>query len=356
MNAVVHIQPQGGALAHTSTPGHRAVEEIIEHVATVQKVMQAVMKGPSKEHPEGVHYGVIPGTNKPTLLKAGAELLCMTFRISDAYHVEDLSTADTVRYRVTCTGSHQMTGTVLGTGMGEASSGEEKYKWLKATKTEWDNTPETMRRKKFGWNRQERKEYEILQVRTDPANLANTVLKMANKRAKMAMVLNVTAASDMFTQDLEDMEDRLREHLADAGDAGDTTDGKAANKPYPADAFADNMKAWQKAVNKGKAPADVLATVQQLSGDLELSAEQRAAILALKPAGSAATVTDVAPKATYAEVHKRMQDARTPDALNEAAALIAAITDEAQRKELKSAYQGFVDAMNDPAAGSGPNV
>lgn len=345
MNAVVEFKQ--GALAHTSTPGHRAVEEIIEHVATVQKVMQAVMKGPSKEHPEGVHYGVIPGTKKPTLLKAGAELLCMTFRIADTYQVEDLSTADTVRYRVTCVGSHQMTGTVLGTGMGSASSGEEKYKWIKANKSEWENTPETLRRRKFGWNSNERKEYEILQVRTDPANLDNTVLKMANKRAKMAMVLNVTAASDMFTQDLEDMEDRLREHLAD-GDAGgdEPVAGKVEKTPYPAESFIENTPAWQKAVNKGKTPAEVLATVEQHAGAFELTAEQRAAILALKPAGAAtAAVTDVAPKATYAEVHKKMQDARTPDALNDAAALIAAIGDEKQRKELQDAYEGFRDSM-----------
>jgi hypothetical protein len=284
MNAVVQLQPQGGALVAQSTNGHRAVAEIIEHVAMVQQVMKTVMKGPSKEHPEGVHYGTIPGTNKPTLLKAGAELLCMTFRIADRYAVEDLSTADTVRYRVTCIGEHQLTGTVLGSGMGEASSGEEKYKWVKAGKTEWEATPETQRRKKYGWNAKERKEYEVMQVRTDPANLANTVLKMANKRAKMAMVLNVTAASDMFTQDLEDMEDRLREHLAD-GDGGAEQHEQqqpAVKTPFPADAFASSMKAWQKAVNKGKSAEEVLATVEQFNPDFLLSAEQRAAILGLK--------------------------------------------------------------------------
>ena len=102
-----------------------AVADIIQHVAVVQEVMRAVMK-------PDVHYGKIPGTDKPTLYKAGAEVLCMVFRVADTYEVTDLSTADVVRYRVNCIGIHQTTGVTLGSGQGEASSGEEKYKWRKA--------------------------------------------------------------------------------------------------------------------------------------------------------------------------------------------------------------------------------
>ena len=39
----------------------------------------------------------------------------------------------------------------------------------------------------------------------DLADQYNTVLKMANKRSLVAAVLNSTAASDIFTQDIEDM-------------------------------------------------------------------------------------------------------------------------------------------------------
>lgn len=284
MNALV--QQETRALAHAGNDGRMAVAEILSHVTRVQEVMRAVMK-------PDVHYGVIPGTDKPTLLKPGAELLCMTFRIGATYQVEDLSTEHVVRYRVTCTGVHQTTGTVLGTGMGEASSGEEKYKWVKAYQQEWDATPENLRRKKTSWNSQKRERYETMQVRTDPANLANTILKMANKRAYLAMVLSVTAASDCFSQDLEDMEERLREHLADGnhggGDHGGDTAGKTAEKkPFPAESFTASLPAFQKAINKGKTPADVLATFEQFNPEFALSAEQRDAILALKPAADAA--------------------------------------------------------------------
>ena len=41
------------------------VDDVIHQVQKIQRVMEAVMK-------EGEHYGVIPGIDKPTLLKPGA--------------------------------------------------------------------------------------------------------------------------------------------------------------------------------------------------------------------------------------------------------------------------------------------
>jgi hypothetical protein len=70
-----------------------------------------------------------------------------------------------------------------------------------------------MKRVKFG--RKAGGHYTVQQIRTEPADLANTALKMACKRAKIAMVLNVTAASDMFSQDLEDLDAELVRHLAE---------------------------------------------------------------------------------------------------------------------------------------------
>ncbi len=182
---------EGGALALTAP-------EMKAHVQRIQQVIRAVMK-------EGVHYGKIPGTDKPTLLKPGAEVLCATFRIAPSYEVTDLSTDDCVRYRIVCIGTHQGTGIVLGHGMGEASTGEEKYKWKRAGQREYEGTDADRRRIKYGYNAQKNAEYEIFQVRTNPADVANTVLKMGCKRALVAMTLNVTAASDCFNQDLEDL-------------------------------------------------------------------------------------------------------------------------------------------------------
>lgn len=188
--------------------GRSSVADVTRHVIAVQEVMRSVMK-------PNVHYGAIPGAGeKPTLLKPGAEVLCMTFRIADEYEIVDLSTTGAVRYRVKCIGRHQATGVALGSGLGEASTDEEKYRWRKAVcDAEFEGTPADMKRTKYG--RKSGGHYTVQQIRTEPADLANTVLKMACKRAKIAMVLNVTAASDMFSQDLEDLDAELVRHLAE---------------------------------------------------------------------------------------------------------------------------------------------
>ena len=275
---------QTTALALMPAQGRMSVAEVTQHAIAVQQVMAAVMR-------KDVHYGVIPFTDKPTLYKSGAEVLCMTFRIADEYKVEDLSTPDVIRYRVICTGRHQTTGTELGQGMGEGSTSEEKYKWRKAVcKEEFDATPVGMRRTKFSKGKNNT-HYTADQVRTEPADLANTVLKMACKRAKMAMVLSVTAASDCFTQDLEDLDATLQEHLTGAGEVAPPAapPPPAAPLAWPADAFAKRLPKWQDAINAGQ-PHDAIVSFAKSKG--ALSAEQEAAIRALKKAAPPAEVVD----------------------------------------------------------------
>lgn len=277
MNQVIEMPKPG--IVQT---GRMSVAEVTQHAIAVQEVMKAVMK-------QNVHYGVIPFTDKPTLYKAGAEKLCMTFRIADEYRIEDLSTPDLIRYRVTCIGRHQITGIELGSGVGEGSTNEEKYRWRAAVcDEEFDNTPANMRRVKYG-KKKGGGFYTTKQVRTEPADLANTVLKMASKRAKMAMVLNVTAASDCFTQDLEDLDAVLQEHLA--GDERGASDHTLPAQPagpqqWPADKFAEQMVRWTKAVEAGlKSTDDILALARSKGA---LSVEQEAQIRAIrKPAPAA---------------------------------------------------------------------
>jgi hypothetical protein len=98
-----------------------------------------------------------------------------------------------------------MAGDFLGAGVGECSSNEDKYKWKKAfNNKEWEETPEDQRREK--WRTYKEKEYKAKQILTNPADEANTVLKMAKKRALVDGVLTCTAASDIFEQDKEDFD------------------------------------------------------------------------------------------------------------------------------------------------------
>lgn len=180
--------------------------QIRARVNRIQEVMRSVFK-------EGTHYGRIPGTDKPALYKAGSEVILMTFHIGVEPIAEDLSVPDCFRYRVAARGL-LASGEIVGVGIGEASTDEEKYRWRKAVcDQEFDETAEDRRRVK--WFKGKDGAYQVKQVRTNPADVANTVLKMAKKRAQIDMTLTATAASDVFTQDIEDLPEELRETVAD---------------------------------------------------------------------------------------------------------------------------------------------
>ena len=187
------------------------VGEIQKQVGVIQQVLQGVMK-------KGTHYGTIPGCGKDhVLLKPGAEKIAATFRLAVDPVVEDLSDRDEIRYRVTVR-LVSPSGVFVGAGIGEGSTGEEKYKWRKAVcQEEYDAADPDRRRTKWFKGYQNNPASSAFQVRTEPADLANTVLKMTKKRALVDAVLTATAASDIFAQDLEDLPDEIREELVGNG-------------------------------------------------------------------------------------------------------------------------------------------
>jgi len=185
--------------ALTSTESNTALtaKEIRAQVNLIQEVMRDVMK-------KDTHYGVVPGCgNKPTLLKAGAEKIMLTFRLAADPQVQEIPTDDGITFRVICR-ILNWSGVFVGAGVGECSTKEDKYNWRAAvSEKEFDTTPEDRRRIKYS------RTGETKQVRTNPHDLANTVLKMGKKRALVDGVLTATGASDIFTQDIEDMPEEV---------------------------------------------------------------------------------------------------------------------------------------------------
>jgi len=196
MNQVVQFQPAVEAYGARSL----TAADVRAHVNLMQDVMAEVMR-------DGTHYGTIPGTKSKSLYKAGAEKLMATFRLAAKPEVQDLSENGEIAYRVTVN-LLSSGGSFVGAGIGECSSNEDKYAWRAAIcDEEYDATPENRRRIKFSkyQGRVEKKK----QVRTNPADVANTILKMAKKRAQVDAVITATAASDIFTQDIEDLPDEV---------------------------------------------------------------------------------------------------------------------------------------------------
>lgn len=177
-----------------------SANEVRAQVNLIQEVMQSVMK-------DGTHFGLIPGAGtKPTLFKAGAEKLASTFRLAIDPVVEELSHGDEFRVRVVARITEMGSGRFLGAGVGEASSSESKYMWRSAVcEEEYDETPDHLRRVKWNKAYPNKPAWSQKQVRMNVADVANTVLKMAKKRAMVDGILTVTGASDIFTQDIEEL-------------------------------------------------------------------------------------------------------------------------------------------------------
>lgn len=188
---------------------------VLKQVQVIQEVMKEIM------HPDE-HYGTIPGTNKPSLYKPGAEKLSLTFRLRPEYDIRRSDLPGGHReYEVVCTLYHIPTGQSVGQGVGSATTMEGKYRY-RTGPVEFTGKPVPQ----AYWNDRDVKhlggkgfiakknpdtdKWEIAirgeQVEHDnPADYYNTVLKMAKKRAHVDAILTATAASDIFTQDVEDM-------------------------------------------------------------------------------------------------------------------------------------------------------
>jgi len=210
--ATIDARPE----ARTLTP-----EDVHHDVQLVQHVMKDVMQ-------DGTHYGKVPGCgDKPTLLKPGAEKLAMTFRLAPRYEIERIDLDGGHReYLVSCRLEHGPSGTFIGEGLGSCSSMEKKYRYRQTQLAcpQCGEAAVIRGKKEYGggwlcWTKKggcnakwpdgaaEIEDQQQGDVENpDIADTFNTVLKMAKKRALVDAVLTATAASDLFTQDIEDMD------------------------------------------------------------------------------------------------------------------------------------------------------
>jgi predicted RNA-binding Zn-ribbon protein involved in translation (DUF1610 family) len=218
VNAII-TQDQAGFLAPAVT-----VQKALEAYQAKKELIDGIMKS-------GVDFGVIPGSSKPTLLKAGAEKATSFFGLSphfkDAGVVEDWTGADHngepfFYYRRTCElwrGDH-----LVASVDGSCNSWEKKYRYRSSERVCPNCGKPTIIKGKQeyggGWicflkkggcgakffdGDKTIEGQEVGQVKNaDIADQVNTLLKMADKRALVAATLIATGLSEYFTQDIED--------------------------------------------------------------------------------------------------------------------------------------------------------
>ncbi len=189
------VTPKDAVLQPSALPPF-GVAEIRKRTHAIQEVMKGVMK-------EGTHYGTIPGTPKPSLWKAGAEVLCMTFRLAPI--LESQVVVDDTESEWPYTAFKRDGAIINGICIG--------FFEVEAICTMQAPGGEVLSRCSARCNNREAK-YRSLSI----YEIRNTVQKMAEKRAFVSAVLMATGASDIFTQDVEDfpelIEGRVTHHGA----------------------------------------------------------------------------------------------------------------------------------------------
>jgi len=239
------------------------VEQFSEREKMLRQIKEMLV-GPTPDHPEGVDYGIIPGTAKPTLLKPGAEKICAFFGYAPQYEILPGSIEDwdgtkfgepLFYYHVRCTLAKD--GAAVGQGTGSCSSWESKYRYRMANrkcpscgqeaiivgKEEYGGGFVCFKRK-GGCGAKFKEDDAAITGQTvgrvanpDIADIINTVQKMGDKRAYIAATLSATGASQYFSQDLEDV---------DPAALGIDTNGEKVGTKAAAEAVRDRKLAEAK--------------------------------------------------------------------------------------------------------------
>lgn len=247
------------ATRHEST--ELSVEVVLGRLDKIQDLMKRAMT-------VNVDYGTIPGTNsKPTLLKPGAEKLCLMFQFAPRYKTEKHFHPDghlTVESTCQILDREER---FLGEASAMCSTREAKYAFRKAlrvcpkcgvpaiVKNKNGQTWQCIGGDKGGcWEKYPIKDPTIETHLTgripneDLADSYNTVLRIAEKRAYLGAVRLVTGSSALFDEEIPNVNERDAERQDQRHDFGGPDDGMHT-MPHP-----DEKK------NGKSAPTETLGT------------------------------------------------------------------------------------------------
>lgn len=183
-----------------------------------------------RELTPGVDYGVIPGTDKPTLLKPGAEKIAKLLDLEDWYEVERAIEdwdkplfSYRTRCHLTVIGTERKVG--VSEGVGECNSMEARFRWREAKrkcpacgteaiikgKQEWGGGWVCHKKQggcgvKFKDGDQTIESQKVGRVLNDDIySQVNSILKQSKKRSLVDASLSAGRLSNLFTQDMEDL-------------------------------------------------------------------------------------------------------------------------------------------------------
>lgn len=147
-----------------NTKNAELIKDNLEKLNTIAETIKAALI-------EGLDYGIIPGVQKPSLFKPGAEKIALMYGLTQEYelleHIRDRENA-IILYRFKAM-LFNGSGKQIAEGYGLCSSEERKY------------------------------------AKQNPYDIENTLMKMAKKRALVDAAISIGVLSQVFTQDVEDL-------------------------------------------------------------------------------------------------------------------------------------------------------
>jgi hypothetical protein len=181
--------------------------EARRRVQELQAFVQEVMV-------QDVDYGVIPGTDKPSLYQPGAQKLAEMYGFAsdfeDVTSVEDWEKAFFF-YRRKCILTSRRDGRFIGAGIGSCNSREDKYagRWVFDNEVPKGVDIKTLPSKEFRKRNGTGTFRKYRVPNPDIFSLVNTIEKMACKRSYIHAVIAVTRSAGLFTQDVEDLPEEV---------------------------------------------------------------------------------------------------------------------------------------------------
>ena len=255
-NSVQVYQPEVQVVSAREQEMQRFMPVMSMQVATERR--QTIVEAVKRLMEDGQDFGIIPGTTKPTLLQPGSDKLCNLFGLVPTFLTTEKELDWTgerhagepfIFYSVKC---RLMRGDyMMGEGEGSCNSWESKYRYRKSErvcptcggnsvikgKAEYGGGWLCFKKQggcgaKFKDGDQSIEGQETgRKPNPEIFDMVNTILKMANKRAKIAATLNATSAHEFFTQDMEDIQPAAAEPMQANGAAAEPIPTESAKSP-----------------------------------------------------------------------------------------------------------------------------
>ena len=231
--------------------------DLSQAMEQAQKNIQAIHQYVKENFKEGVDFGSpFPGSDRPSLLKPGAEKFNLLFNARPQYEVvrrvEDRDSGYCF-YHIKCFLVNKANGAIIGEGDGSSNAYEGKYRWRNAERVcpSCKTSAIIKGRKEYGsgwlcWSKKggcgtkfQDNDSQIVDQAAgrienpDLADVWNTVLKIASKRAHVAATLSTGGVSGLFTQDGEDSGPGLTGDYEGVSDQGKAPQGTAPQQQAP---------------------------------------------------------------------------------------------------------------------------